>query len=218
MQEKRKILIAEDEKLLRAALEDIILSSGDLAVAGLTGDGHGAVAAARELAPDLVLMDVSMPGQNGLEATAAIKAENPRIKVLLLTVHDSDEYILEAFRAGADGYCLKDAGREELLTAIRTVLKGRRYLGSAVSDKVMEGYLEDRKTLKTRSSWESLTNREREVLRLIARSYKNRDIGRELGIAIKTVEKHRSNIMQKLDLHTSSDLTAYALERGILDE
>jgi DNA-binding NarL/FixJ family response regulator len=135
---------------------------------------------------------------------------------LALTVHKTEEYILASLRAGADGYVLKDATQDELLMAIRSVLEGKSYLSPGASEKVIEGYLESRKTLKTSTSWDTLTPREREILKLIAEGYKNKEIADYLFVSVKTVEKHRANLMKKLDLHTTSALTAFAIEKGLV--
>jgi len=133
-----------------------------------------------------------------------IKSRFPETKILALTIHESEDYILESFRAGANGYCLKDSSHKELLNAIDSVLTGKTYLSPGVSDKVLEGYLEDRRTLKTQSSWDIITQREKEVLKLVGEGYKNKQIADCLCVSVKTVEKHRSNIMRKLDIHTAS--------------
>jgi DNA-binding NarL/FixJ family response regulator len=161
-------------------------------------------------------MDLSMPKMDGMDAIREIKKRCPSTKVLALTVHRTEEYILATLRAGADGYVLKDATHAELLMAIRSVLMGKRYLSPGASEKVIEGYLDGRKTLRSHSPWDTLTQREREVLKLIAEGYKNREIADYLYISVKTVEKHRANLMKKLDLHSTSALTALAMEKGLV--
>ena len=133
-----------------------------------------------------------------------------------MTIHKTEEYILPVLKAGADGYLLKNDTQEELMTAIKSVLKGKSYLSPGVSQKVIEGYVEGSKTVKTKSSWDTLTQREREILKLIAEGYKNREIADDLCISIKTVVKHRANLMEKLDLHNVSALTTFAIERGLV--
>jgi DNA-binding NarL/FixJ family response regulator len=158
-----------------------------------------------------------MPRMNGMEAIKEIKKQCPETKILVLTVHRTEEYILATLRAGANGYILKDATHAELLMAIKSVLMGKRYLSPGVSEKVIEGYLEGRKTLKSSTPWDTLTQREREVLKLIAEGYKNKEIADYLYISVKTVEKHRANLMKKLDLHSTSSLTAFAMEKGLIN-
>jgi len=216
MKQKQRIVIAEDHTILREGLRALISSEPNLDVVGEAGDGRDAIHCVETLTPDLVLMDLSMPRVDGLEAIKEIKKRHPETKVLALTVHKTEEYILATLRAGADGYVLKDATQDELLMAIRSVLGGKSYLSPGASEKVIEGYLESRKTLKTSTSWDTLTSREREILKLIAEGYKNRDIANYLFISVKTVEKHRANLMRKLDLHTTSALTAFAMEKGLV--
>ncbi|RJP18014.1 MAG: DNA-binding response regulator [Candidatus Abyssobacteria bacterium SURF_5] len=216
MTEKRQIVIAEDQTILREGLRALLEKSDDLEVVGEAEDGFGAIKCVEESVPDLILLDIAMPKMNGIAAIRDIKRQSPETKILVLTVHKYEEYVLEVFQAGADGYCLKDANHAELLTAIRGVLSGKRYISPGIADKVLEGYLEGKKPLKTGSSWETVTHREREVLKLIGEGYKNKEIADYLCISVKTVEKHRANIMKKLDLHNSSALTKLAIDKGLV--
>jgi DNA-binding NarL/FixJ family response regulator len=216
MGEPRKIIVAEDHKILREGLISLLAGSGDIKVVGEAEDGLEAIRRVDQVHPDLVLLDLSMPRMDGLSAIKEIKTRSPETKILALTIHESEDFILEAFKSGADGYCLKDASSSELLMAIKSVLSGKRYLSPGISDKVLEGYIEGRKTLKTSSSWDTITQREREILKLVGEGYKNKEIADFLYISTKTVEKHRSNIMRKLDVHTASGLTALAIEKGLV--
>lgn len=218
MVEKNKIVIAEDQKILREGLKSLLSSSDDFEVVGEAEDGLNAVRCVEKFTPELLLLDLSMPKMSGISAIKEIKSQSTETKILVLTVHESEEYILEVFKSGADGYCLKDASHSELLVAIKSVLSGKRYISPGISGKVLEGYLDDRETLKSSSSWDSLTQREREILKLVGEGYKNKEIADYLCISAKTVEKHRSNIMEKLDLHTASALTAYAIQKGLVAE
>jgi len=216
MNGKKRIFIVEDHTLLRAGLRALLTQDPDLEIVGEADNGRDAVRAIGSLAPDLVLMDLSMPGTNGIEAMQDIKRRNPETRVLVLTIHKTDEYIHESLRAGADGYILKDATHDELRVAIRSVLNGKTYLSPDISGKVIHRYLGSGKTDNAGSSWDTLTHREREVLKLIAEGHPNKYIADYLCLSIKTVEKHRSNLMKKLDLHNASTLTSYAIEKGLV--
>lgn len=213
---KYKIVIAEDHTILREGLRALISLDPNYEIIGEAEDGRDAIRCVEKLMPDLLLIDLSMPRMNGMEAIRDIKKRYPEIKIIALTVHKTEEYILATLEAGADGYVLKDATHNELMIAINSVLSGKPYLSPGVSEKVIEGYLEGRRTLKPSSAWDTLSQREREVLKLIAEGYKNKEIADDLCISIKTVEKHRSNLMKKLGLHNAAALTAFAIERGLI--
>jgi len=216
MEEKHRIVIAEDHTILREGLQVLISAEPEFEVVGEAGDGRDAIRLAEKLDPDLILMDLSMPNMNGMEAIREIKKRHEGVKIIALTVHKTEEYILATLQAGANGYVLKDATHAELMMAMRSVLKGKRFLSPGISEKVIDGYLEGRRDLKTQSSWDTLSPREREVLKLIAEGRKNREIAEFLFLSLKTVEKHRSNLMRKLDLHNAAALTALAIEKGIV--
>jgi two-component system response regulator NreC len=216
MTARYRIVLAEDHTILREGLRSLLTSSQDLEIVGEAEDGREAVQLAEELKPDLILTDLSMPRMNGMEAIKEIRAHSPNTKILVLTVHKNEEYILATMQAGANGYLLKESTHAELLIAVNHVLKGRRYISPGISDKVLEGYLEGRKTIKNRTSYDTLTKREREVLKLIAEGYTNKSIADQLCISIKTVEKHRANLMQKLNLHNVQALTVFAIEKGLV--
>jgi DNA-binding NarL/FixJ family response regulator len=216
MSPKYRIVIAEDHTILREGLRALLSSSPDFDIVGEAEDGREAVRCVEKLKPNLILTDLSMPRMNGMDAIREIRRRAPETKILVLTVHKTEEYILATLKAGADGYLLKDSTHGELLAAVRHVLSGKHYISPGISDKVLDGYLEGRKTLKTRTSWETLTAREREILKLIAEGYKNKQIADDLCISVKTVEKHRANLMEKLNLHNVQALTTYAIERGLV--
>ena len=211
-----RIVIAEDHTILREGLRALLASSPDLEIVGEAEDGREAIRYVEKLKPHLILTDLSMPRMNGMDAIREIKRRSPETKILVLTVHKTEEYILATLKAGADGYLLKESTRAELLMAVKHVLSGKHYISPGISDKVLEGYLDGRRTLKTRTVWETLTQREREILKLIAEGYKNKRIADDLCISVKTVEKHRANLMEKLDLHNVQALTAYAIEKGLV--
>jgi DNA-binding NarL/FixJ family response regulator len=216
MKKQYRIVIAEDHTILREGLKSLLRADPDFDIVGEAEDGRDAIRCVQTLSPDLVLMDLSMPRMNGLDALKEIKKQNPEAKIIVLTVHKTEEYVLTTLQAGADGYVLKDATHSELVMAIKNVLMGKRYLSPGISEKVIEGYLERRKEIKTSSAWDTLTQREREILKLIAEGYKNKEIAGDLFISLKTVEKHRANLMRKLDLHNAAALTAYAMEKGLV--
>lgn len=216
MNEKRRILIVEDHTLLRAGLRALLSQDLNIEIVGEVDNGRDAVQAVGLLAPHLVLMDLSMPGINGIEAMLDIKRRYPETRVLVLTIHKTDEYIHESLRAGADGYILKDATQDELRIAVRSVLNGKTYLSPDISAKVINGYLDTGSAASRSSLWDTLTHREREVLKMVAEGHQNKDIADYFCLSIKTVEKHRSNLMKKLDLHNAATLTAYAIEKGLL--
>lgn len=216
MDGKHRILIVEDHTLFRAGLKALLDRDPDFDIVGEADNGRDAVRAVGALSPDLVLMDLSMPGMNGMEAIRDIKRRYPETSVLVLTIHKADEYIHEALRAGTDGYILKDATHDELRVAVRSVLNGKTYLSPDISDKVINVYLGNDNQPNSTSPWDTLTHREREVLKLVAEGHPNRYIADFLCLSVKTVEKHRSNLMKKLDLHNASTLTAYAIEKGLV--
>jgi DNA-binding NarL/FixJ family response regulator len=213
---KHTIVLADDHTLFREGLRALLSAHEDLQVLGEAENGQEALRAVVERKPDLLLMDLSMPKMGGLEAIREVKRQEPGTKVLVLTIHGTEEFVLEALGAGASGYVLKDATHDELVLAIRSVLAEKRYLSPDISAKVIEGYIDGRKTVKSTSTWDSLTLREREILKLIAEGRKNKEIAEILFLSAKTVAKHRANLMSKLDLHSASALTAYAMERGLL--
>ncbi len=203
---KKQIVVAEDITLLREGLCMMINSQENLEVVAQAEDGFSAVKATLELntPPDMVMIDLSMPKMDGLSAIREIKRQLPNIKILTLTIHDSDDYILECFKTGVSGYCLKDSSQDELLKAIYVVLSGKTYISPGITDKVMEGYLEGKKTLKQKTTWDTLTQREKEVLKLVGEGHTSKEAAQLLCISPKTVERHRANIMNKLDLHNVS--------------
>jgi DNA-binding NarL/FixJ family response regulator len=201
---------------VREGLRLLVTSDERYSIAGEAEDGHAAIKVARELQPDLILMDLSMPRMNGMDAIREIKKVCPAIKILVLTVHDTDEFVIASLEAGADGYILKDANKSELMMAIKSVLEGKPFLSPGISEKIISGYLSKQRPQKPKTSLQGLTHREREILKLIAEGYKNKAIAELLCISAHTVEKHRENIMHKLELHNASGLTSFAMENGLI--
>ena len=216
---KTHILLAEDHVILREGIRAILTMDPELEVIGEAGDGMQAVVMARELQPDLVLMDLSMPLLNGTEATRQIKQRFPQIRVIVMTVHKTDEHVRASLHAGADAYLLKEESHRELLTAIASVNAGGTHVSPIVCGKLVTGYLGQSTTPDGAAvTWDTLTEREREVVKLVAEGYKNREIGERLCVSVKTVEKHRANVMRKLDLHSAAALTAYAIGNGLVTQ
>lgn len=214
---RKRIIIAEDHTILRDGLRAILAGHQEFEVVGEAVDGLEAIRLCATLKPDLLLLDFSMPRMNGVEAISDIKKNCPHTKVLMLTVHSSVEHVATALQAGADGYALKDAKQGELLGAIRTVLKGGKYLPEAVADQYESwgdsaaGVTEERRLASV------LTKREKEILKMVAEGYTNKEIASFLYISPKTVDNHRTKVMTKLDLHTVQALTFYAIHIGLVE-
>ena len=216
MDQKQRILIVDAQSLFRACVRALLGQDPGLEVVGEAGNGRDAIRAVGRLKPDLVLMAMTMPSMNGIEATAEIKRRYPDVRVLVITQHKSEDHIRASLKAGADGYILKDTTQEEFRVAVGSVLRGKTYLSIAVSAKVIVGYLGGSKSPTASGSYDLLTQREREVLKLVATGQSNKCVARILSLSVRTIEKHRSNLMTKLDLHNASTLTAYAMQKGLV--
>lgn len=210
-----RILLADDHRILRQGIRALLEEHADIQVVGEAGDGREAVALTRELQPDLVLMDIAMPLLNGIDAARQIKRDCPDTRILMMTMYEDEGNIRRALAAGAMGYLLKDCGTEELISAIHKVACGESVLSPAVTRLVIEDYL--RWADLPPSTDDCLTDREREVLQLIAEGYTNKEIGEILGISDKTVKAHRGNLMGKLDLHDTGELIKYAIQKKIIE-
>ncbi|MGW8193987.1 MAG: response regulator [Desulforhopalus sp.] len=217
MAKKHRVYMVEDHQLFREGVKSMLNGRGDIDIIGETEDGLDAVREIRRVQPEMVLLDLSIPKMSGISVIKEIKRDLPETRILALTIHESDQYVLEAFDAGVDGYCIKDASRQELMVAIDSVLQGKLYISPGVSDQVIEGYLNGRKSLREESVWDTVTQREREVLKLLAEGFSNKQIATFLHISVKTVEKHRSNLINKLDLHNVAQLTSYAIQKGLVE-
>lgn len=209
-----RVLIVDDHALFREGVRALLNTYPDLEVVGEAGDGLEAIEKARELSPDVVLMDIGMPGLGGLEATLEIRKIRPESKVLVLTQHDNREYIVRFLKAGAAGYILKKAAGTELVSAIRLAHKGGVYLQSALSPEALAQSLE--KEAQEPPAYERLSDREKQVLKLVAEGRTSREIAELLNLSVKTVVGHRTNIMEKLGLHNRAELIKYALKQGII--
>jgi len=212
-----RVILAEDHTIVRKGLRSLLEGEEDIEVIGEAGNGKEAITLVEQKKPDIVVMDIGMPELNGLEATRRIKKKFPQTKVLILTMHTNEEYVFEILQAGASGYIVKKAAPTELVSALRAVEQGESFLSPSISKKVIDEYLQRAGEAKRRGAFELLTDREREVLQLIAEGNSTRGIAGRLFISTKTVETHRSNLMEKLDLHGTADLTRYAIRTGIVD-
>lgn len=213
-----KIMIVDDHTIMRDGLQALLSSESRYEVVGTVADGKTAIRSVATLGPDIILMDLTMPGTGGIEAIAHIKRQHPKIKIVALTFHKEDKYIHATLEAGADAYVLKDDSRTELFTALASVLKGKSYLSPSICDRVVAGYLAGTDGDSSQPSWEILTHREREVIKLIAEGNKTKEIAVYLSLSPKTVEKHRTNLMRKLDLHSVSAVTVYAIQNGFITQ
>ena len=213
-----RLLLVDDHAVLRAGLRMLLSADPELEIVGEAETGRQGVQMADELQPDVVLMDISMPDMNGIEATRLIKAHNPDIAVLALTMHEDDEYFFEMLSAGASGYVPKRAAPNELIGAIHAVQNGGMFLFPSVARVLIKDYLQRREApASSARGFEELTEREREVLVLIAEGRSNQEIASALVISIKTVNRHRENIMAKLNLHSRVELVRYAIEKGLIE-
>ena len=214
--EQIRILLADDHTILRDGIRALLADEPNMILVGEAEDGRSAVKLACELRPDVVIMDIAMPLLNGLEATRQIKRELPGTEVLILSMHDNEEYIRQVLAAGAMGYILKDAAARELINAIKTVQRGEAVLSTAITRLVIEDYLRWGDVQPADNS-SNLTPREREVLQLIAEGYTNKQIAEILNLSIKTIQTHRANLMNKLDLHDRGELIKYAIQKKIIE-
>lgn len=209
---KTRVLLADDHTVVRHGFRRILDAQDDLEVVGEAANGREAVDSARGLQPDIVVMDVTMPELNGIEATRRIGEAAPRARVLALSMHKDAVYVREILRAGAKGYLLKDSSEADLLTALRAVARGEAFLSPAISDAVLDDY---RKHVT--NPLDLLTSREREVLQWIAEGKTNKEIAQALSLSVYTVEAHRGRIMEKLNLHSTGELVRFAVRHGVID-
>ncbi len=219
---KTRIIIADDHSVVRSGLRLLLQSSPDFTVVAEAEDGEEAVSLVERHKPDVVIMDISMPKLNGIEATSIMKQSNPDLKIIILTVHEDEEYVYQMLRAGASGYVLKSAGKKEIFAAIESALSGERFFSPGISKLIIEGFIKrDKEQLQAQEqlqthSKQQLTKREIEVLQYIAQGFTNRKIAEALFLSIRTINTHRTNLMQKLDIHDTARLVRYAIETGLV--
>ena len=209
-----RVLIVDDHAVVRAGLRMLIDAEDDLEAAGEAGSARDAIFRARELQPDVILMDVVMPDGNGLDAIPTLLHEHPEAKVLMLSMQDDPQYVRQAFTAGASGYVLKEAADTDVVSAIREVARGGRYVHPELGARLVAAETEERK----RAEEDPLSEREREVLRMLALGHTNQEIAKQLYISVRTAETHRAHIMQKLRLSSRAELVRYALDQGLLEQ
>ena len=218
LMEVTRILLAEDHNTVREGIKMLVNAQPDMEVIGEASNGQAAIAQARELLPDLLVMDISMPELNGLRATEKLRKEFPELKILTLTRHTDDGYLQQLIKAGVNGYVLKQSAPTELINAIRTVTSGRSYVDSELTHKVMGGYIGRSAGPLRGEGAREVSDRESEVLRLIAWGYSNKEIAARLELSVKTVEAHKSNAMRKLNMRSRIDIVRYAILQGWLEE
>jgi two-component system response regulator NreC len=217
---KVRVLLVDDHTILRQGIKILLEAQEDLEIAGEATNGREALEQVRRLIPDVVLMDISMPELNGLEATRLIKKEFPRVQVVILTMHETEEYLVQILQAGATGYVLKQAADHELIEAVRIASRGDTYLYPRIAAMLVSDYLKrmnNNRLDEQDPAYESLTTREREILVLVAEGLTNKEIAEELTLSVKTVENHRASLMNKLNAHDRSELVRYAIRVGLIN-
>ena len=211
-----RVLIADDHGLMRAGVRALLQATDDIQVVGEAEDGNEAVSEVRRLDPDVVLMDVAMPGLGGLEATLLIRKEKPEVKIVVLTQYDDREYVSRFLKAGVSGYVLKKAAASELVAAIRAVVRGGLVLDPEIAREAVETNGRKASPEQVEDPYETLTDREKEVLKLVAEGSSNKEVAATLGISVKTAMAHREHLMEKLDVHSRTELIRFALRRGVI--
>ncbi len=213
---KIRVLIADDHAVVRAGIRLLLESQPDMEVVGEAQDGRESMIQAKKLKPDVILMDITMPDIGGVEATRAIKEAHPQVQILALTMHEDAAYFFQMLQAGASGYVIKGADPSEVLNGIRAVSQDKAYLFPSLARKLVDDYLERLQTGEEKDSYAKLTTRQREVLKLIGEGYTSREIDEKLFLSINTIERHRTNIMDKLEMHNKSQLIRFAIRKGLV--
>ena len=211
-----RILLADDHGIVRRGLHYMLERAPGMEVAGEAADGREAVKMAESLNPDVVVMDIAMPNLNGIEATSQIVKRNPKIGVIILSVHSDETYIVRALSSGAKGYLLKDSAEADLIRAVRAVSEGRPFFSPAITQTLLEDYMRRLQQQNLQDSYDLLTDREKEILQLLAEGKSNKEVATLLELSLYTVETHRSNMMQKLNLHNTAEVVLYAVRKKII--
>jgi DNA-binding NarL/FixJ family response regulator len=216
-----RVLLIDDHELVRSGIKALLEKSEDIRVVGEAGEGHEALACIRETNPDVVLLDISLPGLNGLEVAAKARKDSPRLRIVFLSMHSNEEYVLQALKIGASGYVLKQSSTRELELAVRSAKKGETFLSPAISNTVVSDYMARLKGGNVKkpgaNPYEVLTSRQREILQLIAEGFSSKEIAQKLSLSINTIEVHRANLMDRLNIHDIAGLVRYAIQTGIIE-
>ncbi len=216
-----RVLLIDDHELVRSGIKALLEKSEDIRVVGEAGEGHEALECIRETNPDVVLLDISLPGLNGLEVAAKARKDSPRLRIVFLSMHSNEEYVLQALKIGASGYVLKQSSTRELELAVRSAKKGETFLSPAISNTVVSDYMARLKGGNVKkpgaNPYEVLTSRQREILQLIAEGFSSKEIAQKLSLSINTIEVHRANLMDRLNIHDIAGLVRYAIQTGIIE-
>jgi DNA-binding NarL/FixJ family response regulator len=211
-----RVIVADDHTIIRSGLKALLDREPDIEVVAEAADGRQAVQKAQELQPEVVLLDIAMPNLNGIEAARQIAAKHERMGIIILSMHSDESYVLKALKAGARGYLLKDSSESDVMNAVRAVNAGKAYFSPEISRMMADDYLRQMQQRGVEDSYELLTSREREILQMLAEGKSNKDVANLLNLSLHTVETHRSNILQKLNLHSVPELILYAVRKGIV--
>jgi two-component system, NarL family, response regulator NreC len=211
-----RIILADDHSVMRTGLRLVLERQQDFQVVAEASDGRQAVALAQQHKPDVIVMDVTMPNLNGIEAARQVGVALPEISIVMLSMHSDESYVLRALKAGARGYLLKESAESDLIAAVRAVHAGKAFFSPAVSRMLMEDYVRQLQDREIEDSYDLLTTREREILQLVAEGKSNKDVANLLNLSLYTVETHRGNLMEKLNLHTVPELILYAVRKGVI--
>lgn len=216
MSESIRILLADDHGIVRQGLRSVLLRDSQLQIVGEAADGREAVTLAETLAPDVVIMDIAMPELSGIEAAAQICRNNPAIRIVILSMHSDETYLLRALNAGAKGYLLKDSADVDLIRAVHSVQRGKPFFSPEIAEVLLEDYMRSLQQKRLQDSYELLTEREKEVLQLLAHGKSNKEVGTSLNVSTNTVESHRNAMMKKLNLHNTAEIVLYAVRKKIV--